>query len=106
MALFRVKATYTNDASTAVLEKAGVDLLRLMGALGLAKESAQVKNATLMRSPEVHAESVLQSLAAMLALPEAKKNKMKAAFETRRCNDEYDHESFQNTVNIMADTFH
>ena len=59
-----------------------------------------------MRSPEAHAESVLQGLAAMLALPEAKKSKMKAAFEARPCNDNYDHERFQNTVSMMADAFH
>ena len=59
-----------------------------------------------MRSPEVHAESVLQGLATMLALPEAKNSKVKATLETRRCNDDYDHERFQNTVNMRADTFH
>ena len=39
MALFRVKDTYNNDASIAVLQKAGVDLLRLMDAMGLAKQT-------------------------------------------------------------------
>ena len=105
LALFRIKDTYKHDASLGVLEKVGADILRLMDTLGLAAKSAQGKTAILLRPPEEHLHAAVRGLAAMLGLSESKKNKMQAALQTRRCNDNYDQQKFDDTVARIGDTF-